>query len=318
MNIGFLFLCTTLVCGASSISYTRVSENLTNIPEDIPEDTELIDLTSNEIARVDSIPHPLPALSEIDLSDNLLTEFPDFTNCSNVSVVKLRRNSITHISADRLNILTRLTHLFLRYNSLQTIPDVPGPGNTLIELSVQHNNLRELPSLQYLGQALQTLNAQSNRIGHIPTASLEQLKGLTQLFLSNNRIQGFPNVKNLQNLTTMHISENNNVGGLPDGLFPLLPSLMKLNLRYTGMSTIPMDICLRGDMSMEFTLELLGNPFHCDQQMRWLRLAEEAGVDVQNVTCVTPESMAGTRWDTVTWQDLSYHGMLLHYLQQKI
>ncbi len=139
MKIGVFFLYTTFVCGSSSTSYTRVSENLITIPEDIPADTEIIDLTDNRIARVDSIPYPLPALSEIDLSDNLLTEFPDFSDCSNVSVVKLKRNSITHISADRLNILTRLTHLFLRYNSLQTIPDVPGPGNTLIELQLHGN-----------------------------------------------------------------------------------------------------------------------------------------------------------------------------------
>ncbi len=320
MNIRLLFfVCTTLVCGSSSTSYTRSGEYLVTIPEDIPAHTEIIDLTDNRIARVDSIPHPLPALSEIDLSYNRLTEFPDFTNCSNVSVVTLKGNSITHISADRLNILTRLTHLFLIYNSLQTIPDVPGPGNTLIELSLHGNNFREIPSLQYLGQALQTLNVQRNSITHIPSASLEQLKGLTTLKLDNNQIQGYPNVKSLPaNLEEIWLSKNSDLGRLPDGLFPMLPSLKTLNLRTTGMPTIPMDICLRGKLSMRFILLLSGNPIHCDQEMRWLRLAEEAGVDLRDGTCETPDNMAGRTWETVTWEDLSYHGMLLYYLQQKL
>ncbi len=311
MNIRLLFfVCTRLVCGSSSTSYTRSGENLITIPEDIPADTEIIDLTYNRIARVDSIPHPLPALSEIELSYNRLTEFPDFSNCSNVSVVALWRNLITHISADRLNILTRLTHLFLKDNSLQTIPDVPGPGNTLIELVLHGNKFRELPSLHYLGQTLQKLSVQSNRVTHIPSASLEQLKGLTHLLLSNNQIQGYPSVKSFPaNLETMLLSQNSDLGRLPDGLFPMLPSLRTVNLRYTGIPTIPMDICLRGNMSMGFTLDLLGNPFHCDQEMKWLRLAEEAGVDVKYVTCETPDSMAGRTWETVTWEDLSYHGM---------
>ncbi len=107
----------------------------------------------------------------------------------------------------------------------------------------------------------------------------------------------------------MLINENNDLGRLPDGLFPMLPSLRTLKLRYTGIPTIPMDICLCGNMSMEFTLELLGNPFHYDQEMRWLRLAEEAGVDIQDITCQTPDNMAGRTWETVTWEDLGYHGM---------
>ena len=173
--------------------------------------------------------------------------------------------------------------------------------------------------MQYLGQTLQKLNVQRNSMAHIPSASLEQLKSLTTLWLDNNQIQGFPNVKSLPaNLATIWLSQNSDLGRLPDGLFPMLPSLRTLNLRYTGMPTIPMDICLRGNMSMGFTLDLLGSPIHCDQKMRWLRLAEVAGVDVKHVTCETPDSMAGRTWQTVTWEDLSYHGTLLYYLQQKL
>ncbi len=310
MNIRLFIVCTTLVCGSSSTSYTRSGENLITVPEDIPADTEIIDLTYNRIVRVDSIPYPLPALSEIDLNYNRLTEFPDFSNCSNVSVVKLNGNSITHISADRLNMLTRLTHLIMKDNSLQTIPDVPGPGNTLIELLVQENDFTELPVLQHLGQKIQRLNARDCRISHIPGTTWEHLKCLTDIILNNNQIQGFPNVNTLlADLEEMHIPNNGDVGRLPNGLFPMSPRLVKLNLKNTGMATIPMDICLRGNMNMGFALELVGNPFHCDQEMRWLRLAEESGVDAREVTCETPDSMAGRAWETATWEDLTYHGM---------
>ena len=44
---------------------------------------------------------------------------------------------------------------------------------------------------------------------------------------------------------------------------------------------------------MGFIMELKRNAIHCDQVMMWLRLAEEAGVDIRDVTCETPDSMAG-------------------------
>ena len=309
MNVGVVFLYTTLVWGSCSTSFTRVNETLTAIPGDIPADTETIDLSHNQIASVDFIPHPLPALSTFNLSHNLLTEFPDFYNCSNVSVVILEGNALTHISADRLNILTRLTRLVLKCNLLQTIPDVPGPGNTLTELILPNNDFAELGTLQYLGQALQKLYASSNHIRHIPRELLEQLKHLTHLGVGTNQIQSFPDVEPIvANLNTLGLNQSPNISGFPTGLFPRLPRIKKLSLTYTGMSTVPMDICLRGTMSMSITMELNGNPFHCDQEMRWLRLAEEAGVDVQDITCETPDSMAGRAWEIVTWEDLSYDG----------
>ena len=312
MNIRLFFFSATLVCGSSSTSYTRVSESLIDIPGDIPTDTKDLDLSRNQIASVDFIPGPLPVLSEIDLSNNLLTEFPDFSNCSNVSVVILDRNALTHISADRLDILTRLTRLSLTHNSLQTIPDVPGPGNTLSELFLSNNDFSELSTLQYLGRALQKLHAAHNHIGYIPRALLEQLKCLTQLSLGSNQITSFPDIEPiLENLEILGLTRNNDIDTFPSGLFPRLPRIAKLQLSYTDMSTIPMDICLWGTMSMGFIVDLKRSPIHCDQEMRWLRLAEEAGVDVLDVTCETPDSMAGRAWETVTWEDLSYHGMLL-------
>ena len=313
MNVGLIFLYTTLICGSSSTSYTRVNESLTTTPGDIPADTESIDLSHNQIASVDSIPYPLTSLSTFNLSYNLLTEFPDFSNCSNVSVVILEGNALAHISADRLNILTRLTRLFLKSNSLTTIPDVPGPGNTLTELNLSNNDLTELGDLRYLGRALKKLYALENRIRHVPRSLLEQVKHLTHLGVGTNQIQSFPDVEPIvANLNTLGLNQSPNISGFPTGLFPRLPRIKKLSLTYTGMSTVPMDICLRGTMSMSITMELNGNPFHCDQEMRWLRLAEEAGVDVRAVTCETPDSMAGRAWETVTWEDLSYNGNSLY------
>ena len=68
-------------------------------------------------------------------------------------------------------------------------------------------------------------------------------------------------------------------------------------------------------MTMNITMELNRNPFHCGQEMRWLRLAEEAGVRlILGAVCAEPDSMKGRMWETVTWEDLSYHGMSLHLL----
>ena len=282
------------------------------MPTDIPADTVEVNLNVNQISMVDFIPGPLPALLKFFMKTNLLTEFPDFSNCTNVTIINLQNNLLRYISTPRLDMLTRLTHLYLTSNSLHAIPDVPGPGNTLTWLSLNKNNFSELPPLQHLGPQLTRLYATHNKIHYIPRERVNQTRKLTHLAFSNNPLETFPQLEPiLANLDTLNLQGCTGCSGIPFGVFPMLRNIRTLVLQGTEAYNIPADICLRGSLDMSFTMKLRANPFHCDQEMRWLRLAEEAGVNVRDATCDTPDPVGGTDWDAVTWEDLGPHSMEL-------
>ncbi len=312
----FPLIYAVLVCvplNTICISFIRVNHSLIAVPMDIPADAEEMDLSDNQISRVDFISGPLPALLKFTMNKNLLTEFPDFSNCTDVTDVSLQNNLLRYISAPRLDMLTRLTRLYLTSNNLHAIPDVPGPGNTLIWLNLNNNNFSELPQLQYLGPQLTVLHATQNNINHIPSERLNQTRKLTHLLVANNPLQTFPQLEPIvANLHTLNLQGCTGCSGIPSGVFPMLSNIRNLLLHYTEAYSIPADICLRGSLGMSFTMNLRGNPFNCDAEMRWLRLAQEAGVEVRDVTCETPDTVGGTEWDEVTWEDLGPNSMELY------
>ncbi len=291
--------------------YNRTNSSLTAMPSNIPADTDAIVLSDNQIARVDSIPGLLPKLVNFTMSRNILSEFPDFTNCTNVTTVTLWRNQLTTIPANKLDILTNLVRLDIRHNRLHAFPDVPGPGNTLTQLLLSYNNLTEMPRTQKVGRNLQTLFVSGNKIRDIPRALLEHLQNLTYFVIGGNPLRRFPDIEPIMaKLHTVEVDQSPEVG-LPAGLFPQLPDIHTVSLNNIGATVIPFDICLRGDLPMDFNVHLKGNPFQCDQGMTWLKLAEEAGVTVSvDTSCYHPDPWIVKAWTTVDWQDLTYPGTL--------
>ncbi len=318
MIVVMVLLCTALPC-VSAVEYLHPDEHLDAMPGDIPADTVKIDLSGNRISSVDHINGVLSSLTELFMDHNLLSEFPELGNCSNVTTVSLSFNAMTHISPDRLDVLTRLTFLDIRYNMLQSIPDVPGPGTTLYQLHLSGNLFTEIPNLHRLGQYLGHLYIQDNNIRNISVSTLEQLEYLTHFVVGLNPIDTFPDLDELlEQLRTLSIYGVPDLGGIPTGLFPRLSLIQFLKLNEIGASTIPPDICLRGALSMSFNVQLHGNPFWCDQGMRWLKLAEEAGVGVSTVsggvTCSGPDHLVGRAWESLAWEDLRYRGRSLLFL----
>ena len=314
-----ILLCVVQLPYLNASKYNRTHSSLTAMPSDIPADTQTIDLSDNEIARVDSIPGPLPNLLTFTMSRNLLSEFPNFTNCTNVTTVTLWNNQITNIPAKKLNILTNLVRLAIRYNLLQAFPDVPGPGNTLTQLLLSNNNFSEMPSTQKIGQNLQKLLVSGNNIRDIPRALLEHLQNLLHFTFGGNPLQRFPDIEPM--LTKLEILGLNHSPGMgfPSGLLPRLQSIKQLSLNHIDATTVPVDICLRGELSMDFIVQLEGNPFRCDQGMTWLRMAEETGVRVlAETTCYHSESSRPKAWSAVGWQDLTYPGMYEHSVCPRI
>ena len=78
---------------------TYTGNNYEDVPDDIPGNVNVIRfLRNNKIRNVDSFPM-CPALTSLDLSSNLLVNFPNLANASSELItLKLSKNIISHVS----------------------------------------------------------------------------------------------------------------------------------------------------------------------------------------------------------------------------
>ena len=155
---------------ASGKKYSRTSGGLTEIPEDIPNDTKVIDLSKNAISHVRSEDLlGLGNLYKFNLEQNELTEFPDLSSVAGtLTQLYLYSNQISSVPAARLNILTKLEWLYLYNNKISFLPDVGGTwlpqANGILDwLDVSNNELTTLPVLYGYTEGLK-VSADGNHV----------------------------------------------------------------------------------------------------------------------------------------------------------
>jgi Leucine-rich repeat (LRR) protein len=112
-------------------------------------------LQSNNFTSVSfpADPYENSAVETLRLDDHLLTEFPNL-ECFKDRLLNLflSHNLINHVSADYLDVLTKLQKLDLGFNQLSQFPDTAGPP--LQVLVLRDNNFVHLPTLPMVGQHL--------------------------------------------------------------------------------------------------------------------------------------------------------------------
>ena len=86
----------------------------------------------------------LPSLTSLDLSDNSITNLPEFFN-ENLRHLSISRNNISKIDND-LSSLSKLVSLSLEGNKLTVIPQGINNLSNLRGLNLNRNNLKNLPS----------------------------------------------------------------------------------------------------------------------------------------------------------------------------
>lgn len=138
---------------------------------------ERLDLSHNNLSTINDLAFGSDGapstLTEINLSHNKLTDFPQFVCSAGLSLTTLilSHNRLTTVSTDLFDRLSTLTHLDLSFNALCFFP----------------------PNLATaLGSSLRSLSFRGNGLSRIPEGTFAALSALTSLDLSDNRLTRLP------------------------------------------------------------------------------------------------------------------------------
>lgn len=187
----------------------------------------------------------LGILEILNLSMNNITTLRrrSFQGLSYLQELDLSFNKIEQIQVEQFSNLVKLRVLNLKGNKLKALPrDVF--LNTRIEyldLSENQINIWPVQSFSDVGFTLRNINFKSNKLEYLDSNMFLNTLYLLELILSNNKITVIPDntFSNLNNLTSLDLSFNPLVSTNFKELFLNIPRLGKLNLKSTGLYSIP-------------------------------------------------------------------------------
>ncbi|CAL9702777.1 unnamed protein product [Knipowitschia caucasica] len=142
--------------------------HLQRVPANVSIDTQVLLLQSNNISSISFELRSLTNLTELDLS----------------------QNHITQVSSLDLSSLTRLVTLYLEENRIEDLPDY-GLRNlsSLEELYINHNQIRTIKTWAFSGlTSLLRLHLNSNRLESIDSIWFDSLPALEILMLGENPV----------------------------------------------------------------------------------------------------------------------------------
>lgn len=265
---------------------------------------ETIDLSMNGLR---SVVHNAfdsnTGLRTIDLSSNALNAIPDglLVKQINLTTFKAQENRLVNISNAIWGKRARLEYVNLANNSIERIHDgAIGSLATLRFLDLSGNLLVSLAFLETPDLiSLETLLLHNNSVRVTP--NLTRLIKLRVLKLQDNRLNEVPNVQNLSNLEELDLSRNN-ISVLDTVAFSGVTRLRLINLENNYIMSI-------NEASLNYLpkslvwLNLLGNLLRCDCNLaltsKRLRSSTQWGINLGNITCVSPPAYQGLRVTTV-------------------
>lgn len=223
----------------------------------VPKIQELT-LESNGKRRQTTLPsrvfpgYKLKAMRKLTLTGFGLTKiaWDAFLGVSNIHVLRLQYNNLSVVPTAALKGLRKLSELDLSYNNFRTLAKYPFEQlYKLSKLDLSHN-LFDGPeafapdAFSDLKNCLKILIISNSSLSEIPSSSLRNLKALSHLNLSDNRIQDFNNsgpFRGHYKLRELDISGNNL--DLSKNLFSgLNNSLHRLIIRRMKLKSLPKDL----------------------------------------------------------------------------
>ncbi|KAG7458959.1 hypothetical protein MATL_G00226150 [Megalops atlanticus] len=255
-------------CSAQTKSVICHRKRLLTIPEGIPIETRILDLSKNKLRSVNPDNFSsYPQLEELDLSDNIISyvEPGAFNALINMHTLSLKSNRIKLIPLGVFTGLANLTLLDISDNKIVILLDYMFQDlRNLKTLEVGDNDLVYISHRAFCGLlSLETLTLERCNLTVVPTEALSHLRNLVSLQLrqlSINvlhpysfkklfrlrylEIDSWPSLDEVPantfhglNLTTLSIT-NTNLSSFPYQALRHLPHLTHLNLSYNRISYI--------------------------------------------------------------------------------
>jgi internalin A len=193
------------------LRYLNLScQNLTNLPPEIGQATNLIrlDLNRNQLTSLPMEIGQLANLNTLNLHRNQLTILPaEIGRLANLNIFNIRSNQLTNLPTE-IGQLANLHELYLHSNKLTVIPAKIGQLANLNRLDISNNQLASLPA--EIGQLtnLNILDISSNKLTNLP-AETGKLTNLNRLDISSNQLASLPaEIGQLTNLNVLDLDLN--------------------------------------------------------------------------------------------------------------
>jgi hypothetical protein len=204
----------------------KVYGNITNILLDNEK------ITSADLSRCASV------MSNIYISNNYLTTFPDMSNITTVNDIYLNNNKVSgFILPAYLGDINITNNLIL--NNSQISGEIPANWYNLNQTQILNLNLNNLTgSIDFLSglTSATDISLNMNELEG-PLPDLTNLVNLTILDLfDNNLTGGLNNLSGLTSLQLLHLFDNNFSDNTTDLDFSLLTNLQNLNLSHNNLN----------------------------------------------------------------------------------
>ena len=252
--------------------------NLVTIPLDIPSGIEELCLSGNSIYEVkNETVFRFQNLKKLDLSHNVLTEFPDVQAVGEtLESIILSFNVITHINPAYVNALVKIKTIDMAKNNLiHGFPYVTGPAETLDTLLLSNSDLQDMPPVNQF-KNLKVLKLQSNYIRHIDAESFQGLTSLKEINLAKLQISEVPDLTAAKDsLEILNLKDCPNIQRIQSGNFAQLQNVVGLNLNLMKVKLFP-TLCSR-DVSALSVRAHSSDLDVCDCQNAWMKQAVENG-----------------------------------------
>ncbi|XP_032824672.2 leucine-rich repeat and immunoglobulin-like domain-containing nogo receptor-interacting protein 2 [Petromyzon marinus] len=244
---------------------------LSAIPEGIPSETRVLDLSKNRLKCVDTDDFAaFPELEELELNENVIAtvEPGAFNNLPYLQSLRLRSNRLRLLQIGTFDGLTNLTHLDISENKIVILLDyVFQDLVSLRKLEVGDNDLVYISHQAFSGlQSLEELTVEKCNLTAVPTEALTHLTSLLKLRLrylniatlqdysfrklfqlQMLEIDNWPMLERLSknslyglNVTSLTVT-NTNLSAVPSDALRPLQYLRFLNLSYNPLGTIKAD-----------------------------------------------------------------------------
>ncbi|XP_041961494.1 leucine-rich repeat and immunoglobulin-like domain-containing nogo receptor-interacting protein 3 [Alosa sapidissima] len=255
-------------CAAQLRSVSCQRRRLSGVPEGIPTETRMLDLSRNRLRWVaPGELAPYPRLEELDLSENLITTLEPnaFASLQNLRVLRLRANQLKLVPMGAFAKLGNLTTLDLSENKIVILLDYTFQDlHSLRNLEVGDNDLVYISHKAFTGLvALEDLTIARCNLTSISGQTLSYLRSLVTLRLRHLSItaledQNFRKLSALRgleidswpyleyisplsfqglNLSWLSIT-NTNITSVPSASFRNMVYLTALNLSYNPIQTL--------------------------------------------------------------------------------